>query len=118
MVHLMGLSECPEVHIVCAFKPAKTLVYQHIVHEKVTRSVHHDTQSDKKPEVKSVLCSEQHEYKTGYREDEEKEIILLEEARFGLVMIFMEVPHKTVHNEFMGAPGYAFHKGKGAERNE
>lgn len=118
MVHLMGLPECAEVHIVCAVKPVKALMDQHIMHEKVARSVHHDTQSDKKPEVESVFCSEQHEHKAGYREDEEEEIILFEEARFGLVMVFMEVPHKTVHNKFMGAPGDPFHKGKSAERNE
>jgi hypothetical protein len=52
---------------------------------------------------------------TWQSKNHKKDVISFENVGiFGLVMIGVEIPHRTVHNVLMSHPGHAFHKKENA----
>jgi hypothetical protein len=110
VVNFMGLSQCPEIDIVCAGKPLEALVYQHIVHQKIGCAIGHDSEAYEKTKIESGLCTEKHEQKTRNGKNDKKEVIALEGLMLRIVVVIMEIPHESVHHVFMGTPRYPFHQ--------
>jgi hypothetical protein len=46
-------------------------------------------------------------------ENKEESIVFFEEAWFYLVVVFVEVPKKSMHHIFMGEPGGKLHEKEG-----
>jgi hypothetical protein len=105
------------IGVIAAGEPLESLVDDHIMHQEIGEAIGHDTKPDRlhPPDlIVSAYADQQH---TGHGKDHKKGIILFKEARFYLVMIFMEIPQKSMHHIFMGAPGYTLHYKEGHQKN-
>jgi hypothetical protein len=61
-----------------------------------------------------IECTKKYQQHTGDGKDDKKRIIFFEKTGLHLVMIFMQVPKKTMHYILMGKPGHSFHGNKSA----
>jgi hypothetical protein len=97
VVCFVCFSQTYEVSVFCRLKPFESLVNQNIMNHEVTKAICRDSKSYKKQVVKTSLCSNRKKEYTGIAKSQ-KNIITLEDIRiFRLMMVFMKIPHKTMH---------------------
>jgi uncharacterized membrane protein len=111
VVHFMTFAKGYQIFVFGIFEQLKSLMDKNIVHNKITQSVSKNSQSNEKLVVKTSFCPKIKQQNTGYGKNHEKQIIALENMGvFGLVMVGMQIPQKTVHHKFVRAPSHAFHQ--------
>lgn len=109
VMHFMRPSDGAHVGITATGKPFKPLVNDHIMNEKVGEAVSHYAEADGLHPPGIFIGSEIDQQHTGYGEDDEERIVLLEESGPDLVMVLMEIPEEAVHDVAVRQPGNAFH---------
>lgn len=109
VMHFVCFSDSAEIQIISSFEPIEALMNEHIMDHEIGKTVKHDSQPDIKTPIEHGHGTEEHQKKTRYGENEKKRVVFFEETFAGRVMVFMEVPHESMHHKFMSAPGYAFH---------
>jgi hypothetical protein len=87
----------------------KTLMNDDIVHQKITQPVNRNTYAHIKSEV-VIHDTGDVAVSAGYSKDEEEGIVLFKKTGFNLMVIFVQVPQKTVHHKLMGKPCHEFHE--------
>ena len=82
-----------------------------VMYNKIAQTVSKNSQSNEESVIKTVLCTKIKQKNAWYGKDYEKNVVSFENMGvFGLVMIRMKIPQKTVHNEFMSTPSDTFHQ--------
>src|SRR5258706_12788029 len=109
MMHFMTPADRPYISAVAPGKPFEPLVDDHIMHDKIGEPIYHDTKSYGLHPPGMIKSSEVDQQYTWYSEDHKESIVLFKKSWFCPVMVFVQVPQKTMHHKFMGAPGHSFH---------
>jgi hypothetical protein len=82
-----------------------------VMYNKIAQTVSKNSQSNEESVIKTVLCTKIKQKNAWNGKDYEKNVVSFENMGvFGLVMISMKTPQKTVHNEFMSTPSDTFHQ--------
>jgi hypothetical protein len=119
VVHLVGPTDGTDIGIVAAGKPFESLVDDHIMDNKIGKAIGHDAKTDgmqpPKPWRLHTVHDAQH---AGDGKNHKKGIIFLKKARLYLMMIFVEVPKKAMHDPTVGAPGDGFHQQKNTQNDQ
>src|SRR3970040_1409453 len=111
MVHFVRFSQADQVLVIGVFEPLNPLVNQDIMYHEITKSVKCDPESDEKQIVHAALYAKVKKSDAGCCENHKKDIVSFENVGiFGLVMIGMEIPHRSVHNVLVSHPSHAFHE--------
>jgi hypothetical protein len=85
-------------------------MYDDVMNNKITQTVSKNSQSNEESVIKTVLCTKIKQKNARNGKDYEKNVVSFENMGvFGLVMIRMKIPQKTVHNKFMSTPSDRFH---------
>ncbi len=80
------------------------------MHNKISHSIKCYSVADRHGFGKSVHHAQHDAQPTGNSENEKEEIVLFKEARFLLVVVFVDRPKKTMHNVLMCEPRHEFHE--------
>jgi hypothetical protein len=119
VVHLVGPPDGTDIGIVASRKPLESLVNDHIMNNKIGKTIGHDAKADAVQPPKTwglhAIHDAQH---AGDGKNHKKGIILLKKARLYLMMVFVEVPKKPMHDPTVGAPGNGFHQQKNTQYNQ
>jgi len=119
VVHLVGPPDRTDIGIVASRKPLESLVDDHIMDNKIRKAVGHDAKADAVEPPKTgglhTIHDAQH---AGDGKNHKKSIVLLKKARLYLVMVFVKVPKKPMHDPTVGAPGNGFHQQKNTQYNQ
>jgi hypothetical protein len=114
----MRPSNGANIRIIAAGKPFKSLVNNDIVNQKIPNAISHDAKPDCLHPPYIIKCSEKDQQNTWDCEDDKECIVLFEKSGLHLVMIFMQVPKKTMHDIPMGKPCNAFHNYESGSENK
>jgi hypothetical protein len=109
VVHLVRLSNCAEIDVVGSRKPIETLMDEHIMNKKIGNTIEQDANSREEAPIEIGHRTIHNEQAAWNSENEKEGIVFFEKTTSRSMMIFMEIPHPTMHNKTMRAPGYAFH---------
>lgn len=113
VMNLVGFADRPEVTIISPGKPLKTLVDEDVVNKKVCDAVKQDPQPNVDQEAQLGVDRTKNETTCAwYGKNEKESIVLFKESRSSNVVVFVQVPQKTVHDVFVGKPGNEFHEQK------
>jgi len=113
VVHFMRPANGADIGVVAAGKPFKPLVNDHFVHQKIRDTVQCKSRADGDAPVLLVNNTQHDEQPARHRKNEEEGIVLFKKAGAFVVMVFVEVPQKTVHYITVHQPGNAFHEQEG-----
>src|SRR5882724_3636222 len=109
MVHFMRPAYSSHIIIIAAGKPFEPLVNNYVMQQEVCKPISHNTKADcLQPPYMPESAKPDQQY-TGCRKDEEEGVILFKKSRFRLVMIFVQIPQKPMHNKPMCTPCNCFH---------
>src|SRR5215204_89283 len=89
-----------------------------IMHKKISGAIGHDAKTDCLHPPGIIECAEIDEQDTWNRKNDKERIILFEKTRLNLVMIFMQIPEKSMHNITMRKPCDAFHDDERSNKNQ
>jgi len=121
MMSAMRPENSPGITVVQLPEPLEALMDVYVVDEEVNNAVDRDTNTDK--EQPEVSCRQPYDIanRTRYSKDEEKQVVFLKETIFmmmRLVMVFVPVPQRPVHDVFMGEPRHEFHANNSSQGNK
>ena len=117
VVNLVRLANRHEVRVLGPLEPRKTLMDEDVVNQEIGQTIQRDARPNPKPKV-LVQTPGDEAVGAGDGENEKERVVFLEEARTVGVVICVEVPHRTVHQVFVGRLCHAFHDEEGEEHNE
>ena len=112
VVHLVCPPNCTQIDVVRFPKQLEALVNEDLVDEKVSQAINSNSEPDPNTNVIARHHTRHDEQPTRDRENQEKRIVFLEESWLLLVVIFVQIPAKTMHHIFMCEPRHEFHKEK------
>src|SRR5688572_5061799 len=115
VMHFVRPADSAHIRVARMREPFETLMDDHIMHEEVSKSIRHHAKSYSLQPVYTFQRAEKNTQKAGNSEDDEEGIVLFKKARFGIVMIFVQVPEKSMHYVFMGSPGDGLHDNESAK---
>jgi len=118
VVHLMGPADRTYIIAVCFAEPFEPLVNDHIVHQEISKTICHDAKTDRLHPPYIIKCAEIDQQYTWYCEDDKECIILFKKTRLYLVMIFMQIPEKSMHDITMSEPCNTFHTNECCNQNK
>ena len=111
MVHFVSPSDGPDICIVAAGEPFEPLVNDDIMHNKLGKSLRHDTKTHRvTPPHSGCLHTIHDAEETGDSKNDKEGIIFFKEPWLYLMMVLMEVPKEPMHHPPVCAPGYPFHQ--------
>jgi hypothetical protein len=108
-MHFVRPAYGPDIRIVAPAKPFKPLMNDHIMYNKIREPICHDAEPGRLNPPDMVESSVPDQQYAWHSENNKEQIVLFEETGLGAVMILMQVPKKSMHHKFMGAPGEALH---------
>jgi len=117
VVHLVRFADGHQVDIFRPSEDFETLVNEDVVDQKVCSTVERDAGPDPHPKVTSSHGARDETPSTGHSKNQKERIVLFEESRFVDVVVFMEIPHQSVHEVFVRKPRHSFHRDEGSEHN-
>jgi hypothetical protein len=109
VMHFVSFANSPEVQIIRARKPIEALMNEDIMYQKIGYTIKQDSQSDKKAPIKCCDGSKYNEKATWHCENEEECVISFKKGTGGSVVIFVKIPHPTMHHKLVRAPGNSLH---------
>lgn len=87
--------------------------------QEITQAVEHDTKADKKFVIQAALYSVVKQGDAWRCKNDKKDVVAFKDIGiFRLVMIGVEIPHRSVHHVFVCTPSYAFHGQKSTQKNQ
>ncbi|MGV3684611.1 MAG: hypothetical protein ACO1NS_03230 [Daejeonella sp.] len=90
-----------------------------IVYEEVSEAIQSDPKAYPKKKVETILQTQIQGDDTGNSKDQKEKIIMFKEAgRLFFVVVSVQSPQQTMHNIFMGEPGYGFHGKEGHQHDQ
>src|SRR5215213_7085269 len=98
MMHLMCPSDRPHIAVFSFSKPFEAAVNDHIMHNKISKSISHDTKTHSllPPDM---LCGpvidQQHAW---YRKYDKEPIVFFKKTMLLLMMITVQIPKKPMHD--------------------
>jgi len=117
VVHFMGPANGFNIAVLRTGKPFYTLVDDDFVYKKIGKAISHDAKTNCLQPIDLVNGTKENAEKTGYCKNDKESIIAFKKTRPFLMVIFVEVPEKAMHNVFMGGPGNPFHHKENAQYN-
>jgi len=117
MMNFVSAAHASSIFIIGFFEPFKTLVYEDVMNHKVGDSVGQNPQTDREtpPKVKNFM--QNFEANTDACKEYKEEIIFFEPTIMLFVMvIFMDIPQKSMHHVFMDEPCVKFHYPKSHQK--
>lgn len=116
-MHLMRLSDSPEIDIVCSFEPVESLMNKHIMYKKVTNPIGGDAEPN--PDAPVIPGHHtKHDKEPGWNgKNQEEYVIFLKKTRLVLMVIPVKIPSQTMHYKLVGKPGHELHKEESGEKN-
>ncbi|GEC73060.1 hypothetical protein FFL01_25990 [Flavobacterium flevense] len=79
--------------------------------QEITNSVNGDTEAYEKQIVDAALNSVIKKNDAGNGKNDKKNVVAFKHVFvFRLMMVFMKIPHESVHDVFMSEPGDTFHQ--------
>ncbi len=88
------------------------------MHQEVTKTVECYSKSNIKSEVVGIDSAEKNAQKTWDRKNQKEHVIFFKETRLVLMVVFVEIPHQSMHDVFMRKPGHEFHEEECANYQE
>jgi hypothetical protein len=99
-----------EIPVLTVPEKAETLVNENIMHEKISKPINCNTETDPEKEIIIALHSQEQTDNTRYGKDQKEEIVVLEKSRrLFVMMVFVQYPKDAMHDIFMREPGNSFH---------
>ena len=117
MMHFMRPPDSSYIDIIGTGKPFKSLMNDHIMHHKISNAISHDAKTNCLQPIHFIIGSKQNAKKTGNCKNQKKASFFSKNPGPFLMMIFVQVPEKSMHNISMGKPGNAFHQQKSCQNN-
>ena len=115
MVHLVCPADSSYIGVITPSKPFETLVNDHIMDHKISRSVRHNAKADGLHPPYAIKGTKKDQQHTGNGEDDKEPVILFKEPGLFLMVIAVQVPKQAMHDILMGKPGNAFHDQEGGQ---
>jgi hypothetical protein len=89
------------------------------MYNKISKSVSHDAKTNGMQPPKTWGLHAVHDAQhAGDSKNHKKGIIFLKKAWLHLMVVFVEVPKKTMHHPAVGTPGNGFHEQKNTQYNQ
>src|SRR5687768_8973301 len=76
VMHFMGPTNSPHIGTIAAGKPFHPLVYDHVMHQEISKSIGHDTKTDRLHPPQMIERTEIDKQHTGDRKNHKKCIVL------------------------------------------
>jgi hypothetical protein len=114
-MHFVRPTDSPYILIIASCKPFEPLVNDHIMYNKISKTVGHNTKTDRLHPPYLFKCAKRDKQDTGYCKNHKEGVVLFKKARLNPVMILVEHPKKSVHHIPVGKPCDTFHNNKGAQ---
>lgn len=112
VVHFVQPTNGPKIGGVDVSNPAKTLMNEQLVHEKISQAVGSNPES-KAHRYPDVIHHAQHDAQpTWDGENQEKGIVFFKKTRLLGVVVCVQKPQPTVHEVFVRRPSSTFHQNK------
>jgi hypothetical protein len=108
-MHLVCPTNRAYITVVATRKKFEALMNDHIMHNEVGQAIQRNAKANASNKVILVLQTQHNAQPTRYGENEKESIVLFKSMAFRFVVIFMQVPQKSMHHIFVGAPSNAFH---------
>ena len=118
VMHFMCPANGTNIAVIAAGKPFESLVNDDIMHQKIPGTIGHDAKTYRLHPPYIIKCAEIDQQYTWYGEDDKEGIILFKKAGLHLVMIFMQIPKKTMHDIPMCKPCNTFHDYESGSENK
>jgi hypothetical protein len=99
MVHFVRLAQSPKIPIVCVIKPLKTTVNQYVMYKKIGYSIQEYAKSNGYTDDAGIHHPKHDTKPAGNGIDEKENIIAFKHLLMWNMMIFMKVPHESMHNK-------------------
>ena len=116
MVNFMCFSQGSKVPVVSIVKPLESSVNENIMNQEISNAIQEYTKTNGDTDNAGIHHSKHDAQPTGYCVDEKKDVVALKDFLMWYVMVFMEVPHKTVHDKSVSRPRHEFHDAKSGQR--
>jgi hypothetical protein len=110
VVHFMRPSNGTHISIVAAGKPFESLVNDDIVYQKIGEAVQGYAKANGRHPIDALLQTQHDAKPTGNGKNEEEGVVFFEGMALRIVVVFVQVPQKTVHHVFVRSPGNGFHE--------
>src|SRR5690606_36613560 len=119
MMHFMSASNTFCIPIISVSKEFKPLLDKNVVNCTISNSVSQNTKCNWQT-VPNIFITPQIKTNHANNNIKNKKGIVAFQPTFMIffVMVFMQVPQKTMHYIFMRKPSHKFHDGKSAEKNK
>src|SRR5688572_5240058 len=118
MMHFMRPTDGTNIRVIASGKPFESLVNDDIVHQKISSTISHDAKPNCLHPPYIIKCAGIDQQNTWDCENDKECIVLFKKPGLYLVMIFMKIPEKSMHNVAMGEPGNTFHANKCCNENK
>ena len=118
VMHFMCPANGTNIPVIAAGKPLESLMNNNIMHQKIPGAICHDAKTDRLHPPYIIKCAEIDQQYAWHSEDDKECIVLLKKARLYLVMIFVRIPKKTMHDIPMCKPCNTFHNYESGNENE
>ena len=93
MMHLVRLTDSPEIGRICASQYLQSLMDEQVMHEEISSTIYCDPQTNAEQETEILLNAKHQTGSPRYGKNEEEEVILLEYfVMIHFVMILVQVP--------------------------
>jgi hypothetical protein len=117
MMHLMGPADRSDIRIDRPREPLESLVDDHIMDQEIGGAICHDPKAGRLQYIMLPERSGQDKQETGDGEYQEKGVVLFKKTLFRPVMIRMQNPKESMHDEFVRAPRNPLHTAKGQKQH-
>ncbi len=87
------------------------------MNQEISNAIQEYTKTNRDTDNAGVHHSKHDAQPTGYCVDEKKDVIALKDFLMRYVMVFMKVPHESMHDKSMRGPCHEFHDAKGGQCN-
>jgi len=119
VMHFMTFAKGNQIFVFGVFEELQPLVDNDVVHDKITQAVSKNSQANEKSVIETGFCPKIKQEDAGNGKNHEKQIVALKNMGvFRLVMVFVQIPQKTVHHKFMSAPSPACHEKISGQKNQ
>src|SRR6218665_1579264 len=109
VVHFMRPANGFYISIIAAGKPFKALMNDYFMYQKISKPIQCYSKTYGSQPIYFVLQAKHDTQPTGYCKNEKEGIVFFKKTGRWLMMIFVQVPQKSMHNIAVCKPGNGLH---------
>jgi hypothetical protein len=117
VMHFVGSADGIKVRVLDIAQPFEASVDIDVVDQKISQTISGNAKANPDREVHLIHESE---HNTEPRRDgvnEKEDVVFLKKTGFYLMVVFVEIPHDAMHDEFVRCPRHKFHPEESCECN-